>query len=180
MTVNKVMAVLCNIPMGFPSALSFGKHHADHHNYLGEQNKDPDLPTVLESRLSRHPLFKVFFWSWLSLFYAFRHMLCYNRKISLDEVVNYIVIIIFDYFVFKYWGGGALLYLLISAFLSIGPHPAAIHVLAEHFEFVAGLETYDYFGVWNVMNLNLGYHIEHHDFPTCPWYNLPEVRRIGI
>jgi hypothetical protein len=36
MTVNKVKAILCNIPMGFPSALSFGKHHADHHNYLGE------------------------------------------------------------------------------------------------------------------------------------------------
>lgn len=35
MTINKIMAILCNIPMGFPSALSFGKHHADHHNYLG-------------------------------------------------------------------------------------------------------------------------------------------------
>lgn len=45
MTINKIMAVLCNIPMGFPSALSFGKHHADHHNYLGEQGRDPDLPT---------------------------------------------------------------------------------------------------------------------------------------
>jgi sphingolipid delta-4 desaturase len=47
MTVNKIMAILCNIPMGFPSALSFGKHHADHHNYLGEQLKDPDLPTKI-------------------------------------------------------------------------------------------------------------------------------------
>jgi sphingolipid delta-4 desaturase len=63
-------------------------------------------------------------------------MFFYNKKISLDEVLNYIVIFIFDLVVLKYWGSGALLYLLIVAFLSIGPHPAAIHVLAEHFEFV--------------------------------------------
>lgn len=43
-TVNKIMAVLCNIPMGVPTALSFGKYHSDHHNYLGEERKDPDLP----------------------------------------------------------------------------------------------------------------------------------------
>lgn len=42
--VNKIMGVLCNIPMGIPSALSFGKYHADHHNYLGEKGRDPDLP----------------------------------------------------------------------------------------------------------------------------------------
>lgn len=42
--INKIMGVLCNIPMGIPSALSFGKYHADHHNYLGEKGRDPDLP----------------------------------------------------------------------------------------------------------------------------------------
>lgn len=76
----------------------------------------------------------------------------------------------------KHWGPSALAFLFGVAFLSIGPHPAAIHVLAEHFEFVKGLETYDYFGFWNFFNLNLGYHIEHHDFPTCPWYNLKKLR----
>lgn len=36
MYVNKFFAILCNIPMGLPSAISFGKYHNDHHNYLGE------------------------------------------------------------------------------------------------------------------------------------------------
>lgn len=175
-TVNKIMAVLCNIPMGFPSALSFGKYHSDHHNYLGEAGRDPDLPMRLESQSSLFVPFKFFFWSVLSLFYAFRPLFCYNRGIGLDEILNYLFIAFTDLLVYKYWGTGALLYLLLVAFLSIGPHPAAIHVLAEHFEFVEGLETYDYFGVWNILNLNLGYHIEHHDFPTCPWYNLPKLR----
>ena len=33
--VCRIIAILCNLSMGFPSAISFGKHHADHHNYLG-------------------------------------------------------------------------------------------------------------------------------------------------
>ena len=81
-----------------------------------------------------------------------------------------------DAIIYKYWGGGALLYLLLGAYLSIGPHPASMHVIAEHYEFAKGQETYDYFGFWNFFNLNLGYHIEHHDFPTCPWYNLKKIR----
>lgn len=120
--------------------------------------------------------YKFFFWVFLTLFYGLRPIFCYNRGIELDEILNMVFIVFTNLLVFKYWGASALLYLLITAFLSIGPHPAAIHVLAEHFEFVEGLETYDYFGPWNILNLNLGYHIEHHDFPTCPWYNLPKVR----
>ena len=79
------MAVLCNIPMGFPSALSFGKYHSDHHNYLGEEGRDPDLPMRLESQSSLFVPFKFFFWSVLSLFYAFRPLFCYNRGLSLNR-----------------------------------------------------------------------------------------------
>ena len=45
LTLNKAFAIFCNIGMGIPSAISFGIYHADHHNYLGQVNKDPDLPT---------------------------------------------------------------------------------------------------------------------------------------
>lgn len=177
MTVNKIMAIMCNIPQGVPSALPFGKYHADHHNYLGEEDKDPDLPTVAESKASKYIFFKWFFWGFMTLFYAFRPVFTMQRKITKDELMNVIVIACTDYLVYRYWGIYALLYLLGVALFSIGGHPGAIHVLAEHYEIVKGLETYDYIGPWNILNIDLGYHIEHHDFPTAPWWNLRKIRR---
>lgn len=58
-------------------------------------------------------------------------------------------------------------------------HPCAGHVIAEHYEFLNRLETYDYIGIVNFFNLNVGYHTEHHDFPMIPWTRLPLVRKIA-
>jgi sphingolipid delta-4 desaturase len=33
-TINKIFACIANIAIGVPSAISFGKFHADHHNFL--------------------------------------------------------------------------------------------------------------------------------------------------
>lgn len=174
--VNKAFAIFCNIGMGIPSALSFGIYHSDHHNYLGEENKDPDLPTRWEVKHCMGKFAKFMFFMLLSFIYALRPFVFMHKRMTMDELVNFLVIICTDLLVYKFWGGGALAYLLITGLVSIGAHPAAIHVIAEHHEFARGLETYDYFGIWNFFNLNLGYHIEHHDFPTCPWYNLPAIR----
>ena len=67
---------MCNIPMGLPSAMSFAKHHSDHHNFLGETNKDPDLPLKIESEASKKSfLYKLFFWVFLTAFYALRPLI---------------------------------------------------------------------------------------------------------
>jgi fatty acid desaturase len=31
----------------------------------------------------------------------------------------------------------------------------------------------------NTVNLNVGYHNEHHDFPSVPWNKLPQIREAG-
>lgn len=86
-------------------------------------------------------------------------MLFYDTRITLWEFINLFFCIFADLIILKYWGASALAYIIMCAFFSIGPHPTAIHVLAEHYEFIEGLETYDYFGPFNFWNLNMGYHI---------------------
>jgi sphingolipid delta-4 desaturase len=37
-------------------------------------------------------------------------------------------------------------------------------------------ETYSYYGSLNGINMNVGYHNEHHDMPSVPWNNLPKLK----
>ena len=130
--VNKIFAVLCNIPMGLPSALSFGRYHSDHHNFMGEVDKDPDLPTYFEIEKANSSLKKLIYFMLMSPIYALRPFICMHKQMNVAELINLIVVICSNLLIYKFWGIGAISYVLISGYLSIGAHPAAIHVIAEH------------------------------------------------
>jgi len=49
------------------------------------------------------------------------------------EKINVLVIICTNVMIYKLIGPGALAYILIGSFFSIGAHPTAMHVIAEHF-----------------------------------------------
>lgn len=92
-----------------------------------------------------------------------------------EEVINFIAVIGFDIAVLYFWGWRSLLYLLLSAPLGGGLHPLAGHLIAEHYMFRRGQETYSYYGPLNCIAYNVGYHNEHHDFPQIPQTRLHKV-----
>jgi sphingolipid delta-4 desaturase len=76
-------------------------------------------------------------------------------------------------------GWWAIGYLLLSLFASIGLHPLGARWIQEHYTFSTTQETFSYYGQGNRVAFNVGFHNEHHDFPSVPWNHLPAIRRIG-
>jgi sphingolipid delta-4 desaturase len=117
-------------------------------------------------------------------------------------LLNLVVILISDFLLVHFASWNSLLYLLFSSFFAGSLHPCAAHFIAEHylmsevaaeveladpagkegeFEHVRALsqETTSYYGWLNILCYNVGYHNEHHDFPSVPWTRLPQLREMA-
>jgi sphingolipid delta-4 desaturase len=179
LTANRLLACFANLVTGFPSAITFTRYHMEHHQFQGVDGIDTDVPTEWEVRTFTNAALKV---CWLFLqpaFYALRPMIVKPQLPSRWEIFNEIVQITFDLAIIYFWGIKSFLYLTVGTILGLGLHPCAGHFVAEHYEFTKGYETYSYYGPCNYLNLNVGYHYEHHDFPKIPWSNLPQLRKIA-
>ena len=69
-------------------------------------------------------------------------------------------------------------FLGLSFFFSVGLHPLGARWIQEHYLVLdQNQETYSYYGWMNTFSFNVGYHNEHHDFPSIPWNKLPELKK---
>lgn len=144
----------------------------------GDIDGDPDLPTRFEGRFFSHPILKMIFLFCQPLAYTLRPLVFQPLPISHFEIAQWVVQITVDLIIYKFIGLQALLYLVLSTFLGSGLHPLAGHFVAEHYEWVKGFETYSYYGPLNWITFNVGYHNEHHDFPSIAGRNLPKLKKM--
>ena len=177
---NKALAVFANLPIGIPYSAAFKKYHIEHHKHLGEDGIDTDLPTRLELLCLRNVLGKTFFATFQILFYALRPGFVRTQTLTKWHGINFFAQLIFDVVLVRILGARPLIYLVMSSFFAGSLHPCAGHFIAEHYLW-DGLEqeTYSYYGPLNLLAYNVGYHNEHHDFPSVPWTRLPALRKMA-
>ena len=178
---NTAAGILANLPHILPSSVMFQRYHLKHHAFQGVYELDADIPNAWEARLvGTSPLRKSI---WLLLF-AFMQLMRPPRLKEIKPVdrwvvLNFLAQVAFDVAIWMILGPGAFFYLLASFFFSVGLHPLGARWIQEHYLVYPGQETTSYYGPLNRVALNVGYHNEHHDFPSVPWNRLPALRRIA-
>ncbi|MFP5039947.1 fatty acid desaturase [Parasediminibacterium sp. JCM 36343] len=181
--LNTLAGILANFPLVFPSSVSFQKYHLKHHAFQGVEAMDADMPFRWEAKLiDNSALGKAI---WLLFYPIFQVMRPFRltKEISLfDEwtVVNWVTQVAFMGGIIYFFGMHAATYLIASFFFSIGLHPLGARWIQEHFLTHGDeQETKSYYGRLNKVNLNVGYHNEHHDFPSIPWNKLPQIKKMA-
>ncbi|HRD42672.1 MAG TPA: fatty acid desaturase, partial [Ferruginibacter sp.] len=176
---NRLAGIFANVPQIFPSSVSFERYHIKHHSFQGIHELDADLPNRWEAKLiNNYFIGKAL---WLLFFPVFQ--VCRISRLReikpLDGWValNWGVQILFSVWVITFFGPKAFIYLLASFFFSVGLHPLGARWVQEHYlTHSQEQETYSYYGVLNSVSFNVGFHNEHHDFPSIPWNRLPQIR----
>lgn len=178
---NKMIAIFADLPNVLPGAMGFGIYHLKHHSHQGDYEYDADLANHWEARLVGHRWYAKALW--LLLFPIvqltrpprIKALTMWNRWIF----VNLICALAYDAAIVHFCGWSGLFYLGCSFAFSIGLHPVGARWVQEHYTNDPEQETYSYYGPINRLCLNMGYHNEHHDFPTIPWNNLPRLRALA-
>jgi sphingolipid delta-4 desaturase len=178
--MNYIASIIANLPHIMPSAISFARYHIKHHSFQGVHELDADLPDYWEAKLFNNSFFGKAIW--LLLFPIFQVIRTFRlkeiRPIDGWIITNIVAQIAFDVALWMLFGPKAFFFMLISFFFSVGLHPLGARWIQEHYLTLSDTqETYSYYGPLNTVAFNVGYHNEHHDFPSIPWNKLPELKK---
>lgn len=179
---NILAGIVANFPSLAPTAISFKNYHLKHHAFQGVHELDADLPDHWEARLINNYFIGKTLWLLLYPFFqAVRTIRCMELAV-LDRwvVLNILAQLTFDALIVYFLGWPALAYLGLSFLFSVGFHPLGARWIQEHYLVLdENQETYSYYGGLNLINMNVGYHNEHHDMPSVPWNNLPKLKAMA-
>jgi sphingolipid delta-4 desaturase len=178
---NLLLGLLCSIPLVIPAGAGVHKYHLLHHEHQGRYDLDGDLPSEWEARIVGTSAIRKLIWlASIPLIMVIRPLRL--RTIDVWDppfVANLALNVTGLAMIFALTGWIGVAYLALSVLFGFGLHPLGGRWIQRHFVFVPGQETYGYSGPLNRVSLNIGFHNEHHDFPSIPWNRLPKLNAVA-
>ncbi len=178
---NRFVGIFADLPNLVPGSQGFTVYHLKHHAHQGDYLYDADLANTWEARFIGNKWYGKAFW--LLFFPVFQVTRPPRIKAfsmwSKWTFISLFFAIVYDISIVYFCGWAGLVYLIFSFFFSIGLHPVGARWIQEHYTYDINQETASYYGPINIVALNVGYHNEHHDFPSIPWNNLPKLRALA-
>lgn len=169
---NRCLALLANVPIVIPFAMSFHKYH--NHSVEEQECVDADLSESIAVSMTGTMRFKKILWWLLSPFFYLLRALLKATKPNRWEVLNIVLMGMTTALIALYVGWVGILYLLLCAYVGMGPHPIAAHFIRGNS--LLGQEDFSYYGPLNEVSYNIGYRNEHHDFMNVPSSRLPRLK----
>jgi sphingolipid delta-4 desaturase len=179
-SANRWAGIIANIPQIFPSSISFEYYHIKHHSFQGVHELDADLPNHWEAKLINNSFLGKALWLLFFPVFQLTRLSRLKEIKAFDKWVaaNYLVQIVFVTAIAYFMGWHAIAFLLLSFSFSVGLHPLGARWIQEHYlTHSEEQETYSYYGGLNLVAFNVGFHNEHHDFPSIPWNRLPKIKK---
>jgi sphingolipid delta-4 desaturase len=176
---NKTIAIVANVPLGAPAAIEFRHQHLLHHRYLGETaepaGRDTQAPTRKEVDVVGYSSV------WKLLSFTFGRFFYKARTADAAPKdgwfwANVAACVAFDAIFVLSAGWKPFVFLVASSLLAFGPHVVGARRVAEHLTVRRGQPTNSYYGPLNRVSFDVGYHVEHHDFPAVPWSRMRRLR----
>jgi sphingolipid delta-4 desaturase len=179
-SANRWAGIIANIPQIFPSSISFEYYHIKHHSFQGVHELDADLPNHWEAKLINNSFLGKAMWLLFFPVFQLTRLSRLKEIKAFDKWVaaNYLVQIAFTTVIWYFMGWHSIAFLLLSFSFSVGLHPLGARWIQEHYLTHSDeQETYSYYGGLNLVAFNVGFHNEHHDFPSIPWNRLPAIKK---
>lgn len=186
--LTRLLGILYAFPSGI-SALQFSKWHLDHHAELGSDTSDPKRFHLSPKRNAR----------WYKLLYFTPALFVIYFRAARKETATYpaelqkriarernltiggqLGITALLWIVF---GPAAAARIQLAPYFLVFPVAFALNRLGQHYDIDRSdpakwstLMPSNWF--WNFVYLNSNFHLEHHYFPSVPFYNLPRLQRL--
>eukprot|EP01137_Pigoraptor_chileana_P034389 Opistho-2@26857 len=188
---NHWLGIVTNMTILMPLSEIFRQHHKAHHNHLGDEKNDVDVPSAREINMVSNSTFRKLMWVVFNgLVLPLRSLMRLPVKTSKWLAFNWIACIGSGLVLLATVGPAPVIYLALSMLVSQGLHPANGRLVQRHMwhdekKFESEMDrlmcpnTFSYYGSINAWTLNVGYHVEHHDFPHIPWTRLPQLRAMA-